>query len=411
MFFSQANQSCALSRRQVEAAQRYVQKWTDIGLSQKASDRAVAEYGIKELYAHFKLSAPKVIWCQSPLAVMIAVHATCARLKGRGQLGRLGEWLHCALFSRNYKSFGKALDREIASNFAQTMLFEVREAVYLPLLAAVYQSVCRPIGDGCANAEREKQDGCSWDKAVQSAAVSARAALHYFDAPGMDMETYFSAARINWSDAVRWVDYGQHAAYWCAQYEFLAHECSVAAAGQAGVKGAIDLAKSAGWFVPCEKMCFISDRHNFLSLDEQGLLHQESGPAVTYPDGWSVYAWHGQRLPEYVIENPEKISAYRIDSHGDDAVRRIMIEKYGLKYWLELGAQVRHEDETGVLYHLERTDGRSETVVKVTNSTPEPDGRFKDYVLRVPPDVMTARDAVAWTFNLSGSGYAPVYET
>jgi hypothetical protein len=48
-------------------------------------------------------------------------------------------------------------------------------------------------------------------------------------------------------------------------------------------------------------------------------------------------------------------------------------------------------------------------VVKVVNSTPEPDGSFKDYLLRVPPDIRTPREAVAWTF--ATDDYRPAVQT
>ena len=38
-------------------------------------------------------------------------------------------------------------------------------------------------------------------------------------------------------------------------------------------------------------------------------------------------------------------------------------------------------------------------VVEVVNSTPEPDGTYRRYLLRVPPTTRTAREAVAWTFG------------
>lgn len=50
-------------------------------------------------------------------------------------------------------------------------------------------------------------------------------------------------------------------------------------------------------------------------------------------------------------------------------------------------------------------------MVKVVNSTPEPDGSMKDYFLRVPPTVKTAREACAWTFGKSENDYAPMIET
>jgi hypothetical protein len=50
-------------------------------------------------------------------------------------------------------------------------------------------------------------------------------------------------------------------------------------------------------------------------------------------------------------------------------------------------------------------------VVKVINSTAEPDGTFKDYFLRVPPGTRTARAGVAWTFGLTEDEYEPSEET
>ena len=50
-------------------------------------------------------------------------------------------------------------------------------------------------------------------------------------------------------------------------------------------------------------------------------------------------------------------------------------------------------------------------MVKVVNSTAEPDGSFKDYYLRVPPAITKARDAVAWTFDVSPEEYAVEAQT
>jgi len=50
-------------------------------------------------------------------------------------------------------------------------------------------------------------------------------------------------------------------------------------------------------------------------------------------------------------------------------------------------------------------------MVEVRNSTPEPDGMVKNYWLRVPPNMTTAREAVAWTFCLSEREYDPLKET
>ena len=43
--------------------------------------------------------------------------------------------------------------------------------------------------------------------------------------------------------------------------------------------------------------------------------------------------------------------------------------------------------------------------------SPEPDGTFRTYFLRVPPTVTTARGGIAWTFDLSEQDYLPLEQT
>jgi hypothetical protein len=47
----------------------------------------------------------------------------------------------------------------------------------------------------------------------------------------------------------------------------------------------------------------------------------------------------------------------------------------------------------------------------VVNGSPEPDGTFRTYFLRVPPTVRTAREGVAWTFELTEHDYLPLEQT
>jgi hypothetical protein len=50
-------------------------------------------------------------------------------------------------------------------------------------------------------------------------------------------------------------------------------------------------------------------------------------------------------------------------------------------------------------------------MVRVLNSTPEPNGEVKSYFLRVPPDIADADAAVAWTFGMSKDEYRPQIES
>jgi hypothetical protein len=215
-------------------------------------------------------------------------------------------------------------------------------------------------------------------------------------------------------------------------YEFFWRECKVDYV--APLKGMIDLAAVGGWWWPFENAVILTERPVHLSRDSRNRLHDEHGPAISYSDGWGVYVWHGLRVPRWVIESPEKITVEKIDAEANAEVRRVLVERYGLaRYATDSGAQVVHEDKDLLGFPrrlLRKTlrDVGDVLLVEVRNSTLEPDGSRKTYLLPVHPELrpipptgsnlplgepqaLTCRNAVASTFYLRGEQYAPEVET
>jgi hypothetical protein len=60
---------------------------------------------------------------------------------------------------------------------------------------------------------------------------------------------------------------------------------------------------------------------------------------------------------------------------------------------------------------VRRSDDEEVVLVDVVNSTLEPDGSQRRYVLRVPPDQRVPRDAIGWTFGLPPGAYQPAEMT
>jgi hypothetical protein len=146
---------------------------------------------------------------------------------------------------------------------------------------------------------------------------------------------------------------------------------------------------------------------------ESHRLHREDGPAVKW-DGWGVYSWHGVQVPAEVIEDPASLTVDDITNEPNVEVRRVMLERFGFDRWItETGATKIGSDEYGTLWSFELKDDPEPrvVVVQVTNSSPEPDGSFKDYWLRVDPTCRTAHEAVAWTFGMSTSDYRLAMQT
>jgi hypothetical protein len=171
-------------------------------------------------------------------------------------------------------------------------------------------------------------------------------------------------------------------------------------------------AREGAAFVVHEEFCFISDFPELMVTDDNGRLHNSEGPAIRWPDGWSCYYWRNTPIPPWMIEEKERITVEAINSMENIEIRRVMLEIYGTgKYIIDSGTKEVQRDEYGVLYWQEMPDDEPLRMVRVTNSTAEPDGAFRDYWLRVPPGIRTAREAVAWTFNLDEDEYAPTIET
>jgi hypothetical protein len=160
--------------------------------------------------------------------------------------------------------------------------------------------------------------------------------------------------------------------------------------------------------------------------DNRYRLHCTDGPALQFKDGWSVYSWHGLRVNEQIIKHPETITIQGIQGEQNAEIRRVMMERFGLqRYIRESGAKMLHRDDWGTLWRAEVPNDVPLVMVQVVNSTPEPDGTFHEYFLRVDPQLrpllegnrfgspqeLTARNAIASSFGLRGEEYAPVYQT
>jgi hypothetical protein len=244
-------------------------------------------------------------------------------------------------------------------------------------------------------------------------------------------------------------------AHWCAWEVFYDYCNEIGVRYTDEQRGLLNLwmeqSKHCHWWFPYDGIVLASERPTTLTVDNRGRLHSESGQAIGYSDGWGLYVHHGVQIPADIIEDPESITIDRIGGEANAEIRRVMIERYGsARYLIDSGAKIVHRDAVGILYRKDLPDDEPIVMVRVLNSTPEPDGvmsrdeaiaafgeaakaaiaaptdaRFKEYMLRVDPDLrplhvdgtkgapqaITARNAVASTFGLRGEDYEPYFES
>jgi len=190
--------------------------------------------------------------------------------------------------------------------------------------------------------------------------------------------------------------FGCHESNWLGFYEFFGEVLEMKEE-VAPVAGLIEYAKYGGWAWLFTDVAIMTDRPAEIHLDPEGRLHCETGMAFKWRDGTGDYVWHNVRVPEKVIMEPEKITLEEIVGEKNAEIRRVMIERFGREKFIDLpGTKLVHSDEWGKLYH-HVIDGTTYAFVKVINSTPDPSGAVKEYILRVNPDIKTAREAVAST--------------
>ncbi len=207
--------------------------------------------------------------------------------------------------------------------------------------------------------------------------------------------------------------YGQSETWLCF-YEFME---SCGAEGLEVTHGLQRLAKACGWWLPCNQVAFVADRPYELHVDSEGRLHSHDTAAIKFRDGWKFWASHGMQLPSWIIEEPDKITSDMIWNEANAEIRRVMIELFGLDNLLkESDADLIDKNEDphiGSLWHIPLEDDEDLFMLEMRNSTPEPDGSWKTYVIRVPPGMDTAQEAMAWSYGFGEEPekYKPILQS
>jgi len=157
-----------------------------------------------------------------------------------------------------------------------------------------------------------------------------------------------------------------------------------------------EIAASAGWWWPFDGAVVMTMRPAELHRDDLGRLHNEDGPSISWGDGWALYHWHGQKVPEAVIRTPELITIKAITEESDAEVRRVMVERFGVgRYLHETGAKLIDFDQVEVIREsgkymprclLHDKDGNA-FLEGTDGSTP------RTYFMSVDPTAKTCREA------------------
>lgn len=61
-----------------------------------------------------------------------------------------------------------------------------------------------------------------------------------------------------------------------------------------------------------EEFCIVCNRPEVLTVDDRNRPHNDTGPSHRWRDGWSLYHWHGVRVPAHWIDDRANLSATEV---------------------------------------------------------------------------------------------------
>lgn len=240
-----------------------------------------------------------------------------------------------------------------------------------------------------------------------------RLAMEAFGAPAKDLPQWLHYRTSQYLQVKECLDWavGQH-----AHLEELALLDALGRLGDGSVFRAVDgvawVARAASWWWPFEDVAVVCDRPAVRSLDREGRLHAEDGPALAYRDGFAAYFWHGRLVPRWAVLEP---TVARIAAEENVEVRRCAIEAMGWARFSE-EAELTLLDECpdpgnpGQWLSLHAVPGRvwgtPAHVLVCTNGSVDLDGGRHTFGLLVPVTMGSALGAAAWGYGLTADEYA-----
>jgi len=162
------------------------------------------------------------------------------------------------------------------------------------------------------------------------------------------------------------------------------------------------------WSMNNSQMCIICERPTFTKYDKRGRLHNEKDAAVVFKDDTKVYIWNGIPVPEKMVLNPDSYSGEEILGLDNSEIRRTLIEIIGTENFMSKleNPGIVHIDVGGVLYKIDLPNDEPLVMVYVKDPSTN-----RYYFIRVPPNIRTVKEAVAWTFGIDETEYQPKAET
>ena len=268
-----------VTAEQEEAVEQIVAKWQAIANTTSPINRPKAAEAIKSLYSFMNRPEPEIFFCDHPFAWFLQhVHSPSPSAKKQRELGKLLR-AEIRRTKQNFSRLGNSpafdFKREIREKLwfisAHKSLGEVSDWLS-PRLKSTIDSPYRngPLLWGCLFTVQNQLNPKLQDW-MNSIPLITGCTIHH--------QSWLSTP---------------------ARLEILTHVFDFEIPAQHVERFEVlrDIALSCDYLFPFTDTCFVSDHPAELNLNHRNKLHAECQPAIIYRDGFKLYAYDGDIIPE-----------------------------------------------------------------------------------------------------------------
>jgi hypothetical protein len=292
---SNSSQSAPLTPEQLERLPAYRQKWLGFACSTESIDQAIAIEAIQAMYRWGKLEPPEIEFCANPRELRERVEA---------YLERDPEWFQPTRYNSLYscwREIRKRLDMPLSSTLqiGQELDHYLCQQLQSPLgkqLHRYWNAISHEIG-------------LHWHRGIETRVWDLVKYPTWLISDGILFDFCVTELGHTWKEE----DWLMELGYTCNQEQWQLMQT---------------LASQVGWVVPLKQRCWVCDRPNKWVFDDSGELHGQTEPAIEYPGGFQVYAYHGLWLDDRFQQPPSQWKPTWVYLSPPD-YRRMMIQEIG----------------------------------------------------------------------------------
>ena len=287
-------------------------------------DKDKAKQSIKWLYELADLEKPVVIFVANPLASQYAIDILknlFARLEKRSKTN-LSVWRTQAT-----KWFNEHNETDIMEIYAERKFTVNKDYSLLePVEDIIRDTILEKIIEKQWDELDKSVSDTVWDQVKVNSDLITEKVLSIYN------EIWNHVYNVAWSDLDNILEtfdfctYGNVADYgWVAFFDYFK---SVGIASHPNFDKFLDFINIGVYgIIPLRGFCICCKLPSFIYIDDKYRLHHETKNAVTWPDGYKQWYWHGVSVNQKIIETPHLLTDYDLSVEKDEEVKSCIIER------------------------------------------------------------------------------------